>query len=121
MLGKLYRLGICGGFHFTQTAFDGARTHAGVLDLFAGLIELVFDFVQHIAKLTELGFGFFQNAPDLGRAFFDRHSTKPHLQTGQQGQQCGGTSHGNALLALQGFKQAGAAQHFGVQAFGGQK
>ena len=43
------------------------------------------------------------------------------MQGAEHGQQRSRSRQGDAVIALQGLHQAGAAQHFGVQTFGGQK
>src|SRR5690606_17581933 len=108
-------------FDLAQLALDRARAHPGLLDLVAGLGELLLHRVQHVAELGKLGLDRAERAPDLARALLDRERAEAHLEAGHQRQQRGRAGHRDAAVALQAVHQPGAPQHFRVQALGGQE
>ena len=84
-------------------------------------LRLRLHLVQHAAELAELRLHRAQHLPHLAAALFQRQRSETHLQAVEHGQQRGRPGQRHAVVALQRFHQAGAAQHFGVQPLGRQE
>ena len=108
-------------FDLFQGPAHGAAAHFGAIEGFEYRFGLRLDPGQHVAKLAKLGFNCAQHLPDLAGTLFQRQGAKAHLQGTEHGQERRRPGERDAVLTLQRLHQAGAAQHFGVQAFGGQK
>src|SRR3546814_961733 len=106
-------------FDFAELALDGAGADAGLLDLVAGLEQLLLHPVEYLAELAELGLDRAQGAPDFAGPLLDRQRAEAHLEAGHQRQQRGRTGHGDPAIALQPVNQAGPSQNHRVKAFGG--
>src|SRR5690606_41870392 len=58
--------------HLAQLALDRPGAHPGLLDLVAGLGELLLRRIDHVAELSELGLDRAHGAPDLALMCSDR-------------------------------------------------
>lgn len=76
---------------------------------------------QHRGELAELGFHRTEHLPHLAAALLDRERAETHAQAVEHGQQRGRSGQCDLVLGLDLFEQARLAQHFGIQALGGQE
>jgi hypothetical protein len=112
--------GVDGGDVF-EGAIDGCGLAADVAQGCLNGADLLFDFVHEAAEFFELAFGAGEDAPDFVAFFLDGEGVEPHLEAGEDGHEGGRASDGDAAVLLDVGLQAGAADDFSVEAFGGQE
>ncbi len=108
-------------FHLLELARHGAGASFCRTDGIARFVELLARFCKNVAEFCEFRFHRTEHFPHLGRALFQRQSTKTHVQAVEQGQQGSGPGEHHTVLALQRLHQARSAQRLGIQTLGGQE
>ena len=117
----MHRIRLGQRFNPFQLAFHLAAAGLGRIDRIGHRLQLLLGSGQHLAEFAELGLHRTEHQPDVAGALLDGQGTEAHLQAVEQGRQGARPGDSDTALALQPIAEAGAAQHFRIQSFGGQE